>query len=52
MEIFEKTHISGWNFPSSKNKKTYSKKISYISRNGTLWLLYFFKKKLYFRREL
>ena len=36
MELLKKTsYISGGKFPSSKNKKTRSKKIPYISRNGT-----------------
>ena len=36
MELFKKTsYISGGNFPSSKNKKKYFKKISYISENRT-----------------
>ena len=37
IELFKKTYyISGkWNFPSSKNKKSHSEKISYILRNGT-----------------
>ena len=29
------SYISGGNFPSSKNKKTKSEKISYFSGNGT-----------------
>ena len=32
---FPKYNISGKNFPSSKNKKTDSEKISYISGNKT-----------------
>ena len=35
VEHFLKTsYISGGNFPSLKNKKTHSEKISYISGNG------------------
>ena len=36
MELFKRTsYISEGNFLSSKNKKTYTEKNSYISRNGT-----------------
>ena len=36
MELFKKSsNISEGNFPSSKNKKTHSEKIAYISGNGT-----------------
>ena len=31
----ERSYILGRNFPSSKNKKTNSEKICYISGNGT-----------------
>ena len=61
MELFKRTsYISEGNFLSSKNKKTYTEKNSYISRNGTFcpkhikFFIFFLRNFffLYFRREL